>query len=169
MGRTENIKRMKRLRAEKRKREGEIEKQSELDVLAKEATDKLIKKLSPFNKINRNTGPIKYSEVLTDLVRPYLDECKNFDDTVKLYNGGALAWNVASIKQFGGAKAYGDMVKDVENHLENKHALDFIMELVDRKIKYFSQHKVTIHNVELTENETAFGVSVAVAQIDPGL
>jgi hypothetical protein len=169
MGRKENIKRMKRLRAEKRKREEEISKQSEFDNIAKEATDKLIKKLSPFNKISRNTGPIKYSEVLKELVRPYLDECKNFKDTVELFNAGAIAWNMASIKQFGGATAYARMVKGIESQLKAKEAIDFLEELVDRKIEHFGNHRVTIHNVEITENETAFGVSVAVAQIDPSL
>ncbi len=169
MGRKENIKRMKRLRAEKRKRQEKISKQSELDIIAKEATDKLIKKLSPFNKINRNTGPIKYSEVLKELVHPYLDECKNFKDTVELFNAGAIAWNMASIKQFGGTKAYASMEKDIESQLKTAEAINFLEELVDRKIKHFSNHRVTIHNVELTENETAFGVSVAVAQIDSSL
>jgi hypothetical protein len=169
MGRNENIKRMKRLRAEKKKRQREIEIRSELDGIAEEATNKLIRKLLPFNKITRNTGPVKYSEVLKDFVRPYLDECENFKDTVELFNVGAIAWNMASIKQFGNEEAYEDMIKDVEKHSKTAEGIDFLEELVDRKIKYFSHHKVTIHNVELTENETAFGVSVAVAQIDSGL
>lgn len=157
---------MKRLRAEKRKRQEEIEKQSELDTIAEGATDKLLKKLSPFDKVSRNDGPVKYSVVLKEFVSPYLDECRNFHETTELFNAGAVAWNMASIRQFSGEAAYAIMVKDVEKHLKVAESIDFLEELVDRKIKYFSNHKITIHNVELTENEIAFGISVATAQID---
>jgi hypothetical protein len=166
MGRKENIKRMKRLRAEKRKRLGEIEKQAELDIIAEDATDKLIKKLSPFDKVRRNEGPVKYSVVLKEFVSPYLDECRNFQDTKKLFTAGAAAWNLAAAKQFQGTTAYAAMIEDVQKYLKAAEALDFIEEMVDRKIKYFSSHKIFIHNVELTENETAFGISVATEQID---
>lgn len=166
MGRKENIKRMKRMRTEKLKRQTDTQRQLEMDQIAGEATNKLIGKLSPFEKIRRNTGPLKYSDVLKDFVRPYLDDCKDFHETKELFNAGAIAWNMATTKQFDGDTTYEEVVRGVEKQLKVSEAVDFLKELVDRKIKYFAHHKVIISDVELTENEKAFGISVAVAQLD---
>ncbi len=157
---------MKRMRAEKIKRQTETQRQLELDQIAGEATNKLIGKLSPFEKIRMNKGSLKYSEVLKDFVGPYLDECRDFHETKELFNAGAIAWNMATIKQFDKDTAYEEVVRGVEKQLKVSGAVDLLKELVDRKVKCFAHHKVIISNVELTENENCFGISVAVLQLD---
>ena len=166
MGRKENIKRMKKMRAEKKERLKGLGQLSELDQIAKEAANKLVDNLSPFQMTRRNTGPLKYSDLLKEFLSPYLHECRDFKDTEKLFSGGALAWNIAVASQSKGAKEHEEMVKVLEKELKTTDITDFFRELIDRKLEHFSQHKVLYDNVQLIENEKAFGLSVAVIQID---
>ena len=166
MGRKENIKRMKKMCAEKKERLKGSGMISELDRIAEEAANKLVNNLSPFQMTRRNTGPLKYSDLLKEFVSPYLHECRDFKDTEKLFAGGALAWNIAVARQSKGDKEYEEMIKVLEKELETTDITDFFKKLIDRKLEHFSHYKVLYDNVQLVENEKAFGVSVAVIQIN---
>ena len=166
MGRKENIKRMKKMRTEKKERLKELGMLSELDQIAEDAANKLVHNLSPFQMTRRNTGPLKYSDLLKEFVSPYLHECRDFKDTEKLFSGGALAWNIAVATQSKGVKKYEEMIKVLEEELKTTVITDFFRELIDRKLELFSQYKVLYDQVQLVENEKAFGLSVAVIQID---
>lgn len=166
MGRNENIKRMKKMRAEKKRGIQVTSIQLEMDAIAAEATNSLLKKMSPLDIVECNTGPLKYSELLKEFVRPSLNLCRDFNDTKQLFSTGGLAWNVAVLKQTNRNAEYEKMMKDVKKLCTTHIALDFFMELIDRKINYFPQHKGIFRYVELTEAETAFGISVAVGQLD---
>ena len=173
MGRNENIKRMKKMRSEKRNRNQVSSLESKLDAIAAEATNSLLKKIAPYNIVTTNKGPIKYSEVLKDFVSPYMIKCRDFNAAKKLLTIGAMVWNLAHIKQSKGNKAYENTIKELEIEFKNSEIgfkvadiSDFLMELIDRKIKYFSHHKILYNNVEIIENPEAIGISVAVIELD---
>ena len=157
MGRNENIKRMKRMRDEKKKR-SQVTSEPKMDAIAAFATNSLAKKLSPRTIIRHNTRPIKYSEVLEEFVAPYMITCKDFEDKKKLLTVGSLVWNLAILKQSNGQNKYYAMIKEIEKVFKKADrefntpiVHDFLNELTDRKLKYFSHHKVLYTNVEEIE------------------
>ena len=166
MGRKENIKRMKKMCAEKKERLKGLGQLTDLDQIEEEAANKLVDNLSPFQMTRRNTGPLKYSDLLKEFVSPYLHECRDFKDTKKLFSGAALAWNMAITIQSKGGKEYEEMIKALEKEVKTTDITDLFRELIDRKLELFSQYKVMYENVQLVEKKTAFGLSVAVIQID---
>ena len=166
MGRNENIKRMKKMRAEKKNRIQATSIEAKMDAIATEVTNQLLKKVSPRDIVERNTGTLKYSEVLKEFVSPSLSMCKDFNDKKKLFSTGGLAWNTAVFKQTNRNAEYEKMMKVVKKQCVTHIALDFFLELIDRKINHFPQHKWVFKYVELIENKTAYGISVAVGQLD---
>lgn len=166
MGRNENIKRMKKMRDEKKNRIQATSIEAKMDAIATEATNQLLKKVSPHDIVERNTGTLKYSEVLKEFVSPSLSMCKDFNDTKNLFSTGGLAWNTAVFKQTNRKPEYEKMMNDMRKLYPTGIAIDFFLELIDRKINHFPQHKWAFKYVELIENKTAYGISVAVGQLD---
>jgi len=164
MGRKENIKRMKRLKELKKQRE----RQTDLDMIAKTATDKLSDRLSKEQNtiLTRNHGPVKYSELLQEVVAPYLDKCTNYKETNNLFHAGALAWNMSVMKETVSEEEYAKVVDDAKKLMKSDEDLYSILKgLIDRKEQLFKKHKVIIAGVELTETGKDYGISVAVSQI----
>jgi len=129
MGRKENIKRMKRLKEEKKRRQNA----ETLRSIAEKATLNLEQRLSATDTVIRNTGPVKYSEILRQLVSPYLDECTDHADTKELLLAGATAWNLAVMKDTVDAGQYEKTVREAKKDLKSPDAFRFIEELVERK------------------------------------
>lgn len=165
MGRKENIKRMKKLREQKQLRQTSEAYQREMANIAEEAKQTLKKKLSPFQTTRQNTGPVKYSDVLSSFVKPYMSECRNFSETRGLYLAGSSAWNVAVTKQVAGEKEYEKVMQEAKRLLEHESLIKILQELVARKLKHFADIRILFSDVVLTENEAAYGVSVAVTEL----
>ena len=162
MGRKENIKRMKRLKAEKKRRQNAEKMRS----ITEEATLNLEQRLSATDKVIRNTGPLKYSELLRELVSPYLDECTDYAATKELILAGATAWNLTVMKAVFNAGPYEETVRTAKKGLKNPDAFRFIEDLMERKDQLYKEHKVIIADVELTDNGSKFyGISVAVTPV----
>ena len=167
MGRKENLKRMKKLREQKQLRQASEANQKEMNSIAEEAMGVLQKKLSPFHPMRRNTGSIKYSDVLSSFVRPYLDESFNFNETQGLFFAGSAAWNMAITKQVSGEDEFEKALKLAKEQLQRDHDIRILEELIARKLKDFAHFKIIFTDVVLTETEKpyTYGVSVAVTPL----
>jgi hypothetical protein len=164
MGRKENIKRMKKLREQKQMRQASEAYDLDTDRIAEEAMQVLKKKLSPFHSFRRNTGSIKYSDVLSSFVKPYIIVCNNYNETQGLYYAGTVAWNMAVTKQVSGDEEFEKAMQLAKKNLKSDEEIQILEELVAIKLKHFAQFKIIFTNVVLTETDIpyAYGVSVAV-------
>ena len=164
MGRKENLRRMKKLREQKQLRQATEIYQKEMSNIAEEAMGVLQKKLSPSKPMSRNTGPIKYSDVLSSFVKPFLNETFNFNETQGLYFAGTTAWNIAITRQVSGEEEFEKALKLAKEHLKGDEDLRILEELVALKLKHFAHFKVIFTDGVLTETEIpyTYGVSVAV-------
>jgi hypothetical protein len=162
MGRKENIKRMKRLKEEKKRRQNA----ETLRGIAEKATMNLEQRLSATDAVIRNTNPVKYSEILRQLVAPYLDECTDCATTKELLLAGAAAWNLAVMKDVLDARQFEETVRETKGGLKSPDAFGFIEALMERKDQLYKKHKVIIADVELSDNGTkVYGISVAVTPL----
>lgn len=164
MGRKENVKRMRRLKELKKQRE----RQADLDKIAQTATDKLSDRLSREQDtiITRNHGPVKYSELLQEVVAPFLNKCTNYREANNLFHAGALAWNMSVMKETVSEEKYARLVDDAKKLMRSDEDLYSILKvLIDRKEHLFKNHKVIIAGLELTETGKDYGISVAVNRI----
>jgi hypothetical protein len=168
MGRKENIKRMKKLREQKPARQAAEVYQRDTNRIAEEAIQVLQKKISPFQPLRRNTGPIKYSDVLSSFVKPYLTECSNYYETQGLFFVGVAAWNVAVTKQVAGDEGFKEAFQRAKEHLKSDEEIRILEELVAIKLKHFALFKVMFRDVVLTETDItdAYGVSVAAISLE---
>jgi len=162
MGRKENIKRMRRLKVEKKRRLNA----EKLRGVAEEAVRNLEQRVSATDSVSRNTGPVKYSEMLRELVSPYLVECGDHTETKELLLAGATAWNLAVMKDVLDADQYEETALVAKEGLQSPDSFEFIEELMERKDQLYKGHKVIIADVELTDNGSkAYGISVAVTPV----
>jgi len=165
MGRQENIKRMKRLKELKKQRE----RQAELDSIANKATEKLLVQLSKENNnpIVRNKGKVKYSELLQELVAPYLNGCRDYKEVKNLLHAGALAWNMSVIRESVVQEEVAQVVDDFKKIINgDEYLYSSLEDLINRKEQLFKNHMVIIAGLEVTETEKNYGISVAVAEIE---
>src|SRR5258706_4140121 len=162
MGRKKNIKRMKRLKEEKKKRQNA----ETLRGIAEAATMNLEQRLSGTDAVIRNTGPVRYSEILRQLVSPYLDECTDYATTKELILAGAAAWNLAVMKDVFDARQYEETVRETKGGLKSPDDFGFIETLMERKDQLYKEHKVIIADVELTDSGSkGYGIRVAVTPV----
>lgn len=162
MGRKENIKRMKLLRARKQEREY----QDEINQMVRNSSAKLANEMAYLNqRIVKNTGPVKYSDLLRKLIEPYLHECTNFREAKNLIHGGALAWNLAVMKNALSPEDFRKTIDNCNIKINGADASPVLQDLMARKESLFWQYNVLIARVEVTENKKYYGISIAVSPL----
>ncbi|MEO8150058.1 MAG: hypothetical protein ABI723_20645 [Bacteroidia bacterium] len=146
MGRNTNIKRAKLLKEAKRKRE-----QDDLLALGLGPASIAIRKKAAERGEETviNQGKIKYSELLTRLVKPTLKDGDDISLMKTKYMFGALAWNSAIVKERSEElfqKAKNEMRKMTD---EIPEAANLFEEMVKRKQDEFAEYKNIITDIEI--------------------
>jgi hypothetical protein len=95
-----------------------------------------------------------------------LYECEDVHDTKELLHIGKAAWNMAITKQINEESFYEKIITNVEEEIKEPDAINFLKELIDRKMKSFPQYKFIISDIEILEKGRTFGISVAVIQLE---
>jgi len=149
MGKTDNIKRAKRLKEAKRKREQDALIAAGLGPAGIELRKK---KHHDGTEFRHNEGKVKYSELLSEFVAPIIE---NIDDEKILktkYLFGSFVWNAAILKEINESKYFKikdevcslgiDIhdIQDIENLFE---------EMAVRKQREFSEYTNLIMDVEV--------------------
>jgi hypothetical protein len=146
MGKTDNIKRAKKLKETKRKREQDALFASGLGPAAQTLKQRNDEKgiITTINK-----GKVKYSEVLKTFVSPIIDELDDISIVRSKYMLGAFAWNAAILKSENdetfrlAKKEILDMTADVP---EIEPLFD---EMVNTKLEDFSEYTFIIADFEI--------------------
>ena len=105
----------------------------------------------------------KMSDVLEDFVEPYRDTADTKDAYQKLLMLGMMAWNAALLP----VKEQQNMLQQLLDRLPHTSAEDkkalmaFLRELIERKLKYFSQNRRAILSIDLQETGDGYYLSVA--------
>lgn len=159
MGKTDNIKRAKKLKEAKRKREQdtfisaglgpaslELQKRTELNGDATKA----------------NHHVVKYSELLAALISPIIEKHDNIDIVKSKYSFGTMAWNAAIIREKD-ENMYQKARKDIMAILPDDEIREQLFDsLVIRKQKEFSEYENFIVDFEIKKIKGAdYDLSVA--------
>lgn len=146
MGRTENIKRAKRLKAAKRKRE-----QDALIAAGMGPAAKVLQKRNADTGIETrlNKNGIKYSELLKKFVHPIVSDTDDISIIKTKYIFGAHAWNSAVLREVSEdlfQKAKNEMLRMTPEIIEVEALFD---EMIKRKEEEFSEYKNIIADLEI--------------------
>ena len=161
MGKINNIKRLKRIKAAKRQRE--------LDELiasgkgpASEAIKERVNSIGGITKLNTST--IRYSELFKSFVYPILDIDDDLISLKMKFTIGGLAWNAAVIRETD-ETAYLSYKNKITKDLPFYKAFEADFDnLVLHKQQEFSVHKHMIMDFEIKDLKGPnYEISVAVA------
>jgi hypothetical protein len=146
MGKRENIKRAKKLRAAKRKRENDALIAAGFGPAGKELQERNAK-----NGIKTilNNGKIKYSELLKEFVHPLLSEDDDISIVRTKYTFGAHAWNAATLRERS-EEVYQLAKKEISSIMPDVPEIEILFdEMVKRKQEGFSDYKNIIADFEI--------------------
>lgn len=146
MGRAENIKRAKRLKEAKRLREQNAKIAEGLGPGGIAIQEKASK---AGIKTQLNTGAVKYSVLLKQLVHPTVDAADNISVIKSKYFVGAMAWNAASLRGDDEALFQETRKKILTQFIDDTALLDYFDELVRRKEESFSEFTNLIVDMEI--------------------
>jgi hypothetical protein len=148
MGKADHIRRLRKLKEEKRKRLADTAKKSALQL----AENKLKQRIETSgNKVVLNSGPVKYSQLIGDFVRPTIEPDDDFSMIRLKFLFGIQAWNAASIREKS-EKKYNDVRDKLKNLMPDNEDWETLFNvLVNRKIENFNDHKVIILDLEFGE------------------
>lgn len=145
MGKSDNIKRAKRLKEAKRKREQD-------SLVAKELgpAGLVLKKRVASNgmELRINNGKIKYSEILKSFVEPIIEDEDPIDIIRSKYYFGVHAWNIAEMKDIN-EDLYLKARKDLEEIIDSDEMLGMFEAMIYRKVEEFSEYKIIISDFEI--------------------
>jgi len=146
MGKTDNIKRAKKLKEAKRKREQDALIASGQGPAAKEIK-KRVEQMG--GMVMMNKGPVKYSELFKAFVTPMLDKEDNLEFVKSKFMFAQHAWNCAVIKETNKERfltlknEFSDMFSKLP---ESEELFD---NLLERKQEEFADYKNLIANFEI--------------------
>lgn len=148
MGKAENIKRARRLKAAKKKREEDAIMSSGLSPAGKT----LFKRHQATGvKSIPNTSNVKYSQILADFVDPIVDEMDDINIIRGKYALAVQAWNAATLREKS-EETYRLAKKEFISLMENKHELAQLFdEMVKQKQDEFLKYKFIIKDFRLTK------------------
>jgi len=161
MGRTQNIKRAKKLKEAKRKEDKATQAPPSGPALLK-----LLKKTGPFNpdlEIKLKTYKLKYSEILLEFAQPLINGVNNLEQFKAVLMAAISAWNLAHIKSTDNEK-YKEVINDPK-FLKAKNAPEIVLlnEMINRKIEEFNGYHFFIGEFEIVEKSKGnYDVAVAV-------
>lgn len=139
MGKSDNIRRAKKLKEAKRKRELEIQLQN--DMIGN--IDTLVNRNSKDQLMLINNSPIKYSAIILDYLTPFLDIKDSESITKEKITVGIYLWNLAVEQQL-------DMVDEekINSFKELLSQIEMGQELYDDLLTYkltkFSEHEFIV-------------------------
>ena len=146
MGKTENIKRAKRLKEAKRKRERDALIAAGLGPAGIELQKRNAGKGL---ETRLNTGKIKYSELLKEFVHPLVSEDDDLSVIKTKYTFGAFAWNAATAGEKS-EEVYQLAKKEVSSIMPDVPEIELLFdEMVKRKQEVFSDYKNIIADFEI--------------------
>lgn len=145
MGKTDNIKRAKRLKEAKRQREQDALIASGLGPAGQKIRERSIHRNSEFYS---NNGPVKYSELLKDFVSPIIDDTDDITVLKSKYLFGSYVWNATIMKDIN-EDVYNSAKNEVLSLGPNFPEIDSLFEtLANRKRMEFSEFTNLIVDVE---------------------
>jgi hypothetical protein len=97
-------------------------------------------------------GEKKYSEMLVDLIKPYLDEVPHIDDLEEMVNLGIMAWNMAVMTTLG-LPNHDAMIKTTlqESGMEDADKKN-VLAIINEKLKKYPDATHVIQEYELVED-----------------
>lgn len=146
MGRTENIKRAKRLKEAKRKREKDALIAAGLGPSAKE-----LQKRNAKNGMETrlNNGKIKYSQLLEEFVHPLMSKDDDISIVRTKYAFGAHAWNAAILREKSD-EVYQSAKKEVSSIMPGVPEIELLFDkMVKHKQDWFAGYKNIIADFEI--------------------
>jgi hypothetical protein len=146
MGKSENIKRAKKLKEAKRKREADAQIAQGLGPAGK-ALQQKSKELGVETQLNMSG--VKYSDLLKLFVEPTIEKTDGVSDLKTKLAFGLLAWNAAIMGEKDEKYILGTKEELIKLTPGNNEILQLFDEMVTRKHEKFGQYKGIIEHFEL--------------------
>jgi hypothetical protein len=164
MGKSDNIKRAKRLKEAKRKREHDTLIQEANGPASIELRERVALRGA---KTQINKGTIKNSELLKQFVQPLLLDTDSLNQVKGKFMLAVMAWNAATVREIS-EKEYKKINNDATSLLpDDPHLPVLFQELVRIKNEDYSRHKVIFIDFELQKLHKAdFEISVVAIPLD---
>jgi len=163
--------------AKKSKGFGELLKQQRADKIEQKELEKLGQKVQKgflsdkfAGMVMNPQGEVKMSEVLKELVEPYLDFARNHSQREKLFSIAAIAWNLALIPESERRQMIDQVIEQVmrgNDPLARQDAQEIMDELIARKQTLFADNKRFIIEFHLQDIGKEFHLSVASTLMNP--
>jgi len=154
LGKTDNIKRAKRLKEAKRKREQDI------TLRQRTIND------SESGVIIQNKNKVKYSELLTSFVSYIIDEEDSFEIIKLKYFLAMNAWNLSVIKEFK-PDMYDEIKRDIYPMIEKETGIELLEEMKQYKNDEYSEYKVLFESFDIKKiRGFEYNVTVVVVPVD---
>lgn len=96
---------------------------------------------------------IKYSEMIMQLLKPYLPDPPHPDELEELLQMGIIGWNIAIVKSTGYPNTKDLLAEIIQTSGINKEGLKVVHEISLAKQKQFPEHLNLIKDFELIEGE----------------
>jgi len=161
MGKTQNIKRAKKLKEAKRKADKATQSPPPGPALLK-----LLEKTGPINPdlaTTLSTYKLKYSEILLEFAQPLINGVNNLEQFKAVLMVAITAWNLAHIKSTDNKK-YKEVINDPK-FLNAKNAPEIVLlnEMINRKMEEFNAYRFFISEFEVVlKSKRNYDVAVAV-------
>ena len=153
MGKAKNRKRSKMLR--QRKKDREKEKASDLNndihglSKIKKRLDKELNADVKFNYKNNSKGR-KISDVVSEMIKPLMEEARTFKEEQNIVGLGVMAWNLGVIKKNNGEKEMQKALKSFGKMLP-KDIINVLLEYSEVKCENYSKYNELIVDYEFTK------------------
>jgi hypothetical protein len=105
----------------------------------------------------------KMSEVLSRFIEPYKDTVADLDDFRGLVSCAALAWNLSMLPPREREEMLNEAIDDLSEQTDPEHARVIngrILEMIERKHRYFSQYSREIINFHVEDVEGCYSLQV---------
>ena len=151
MGKTKNRKRAKMLRQKKKEREKEEFSKPDNSVISK-IKKRLDKELNADVKFSyrKKTQGRKISDVVSEMIKPLLDEADTFEEKQNIVGLGVMAWNLGVIKVNNGEKELKKELKVLGKKIP-KEIIKVLLEYSKVKCEKYSEYKELIVDYEFTK------------------
>jgi hypothetical protein len=156
---------------------GELLKQQRADKIEQKELEKLEQKVKqgPLGEqfagmVKNPQSEVKMSEVLKELVEPYLDFARNHSQREKLFSFAAIVWNIALMPENERQQMIDQVIEQVmrgKDLLARQDAREIIDGLIARKQKLFADNKRYIIDFQLQDMGQTFHLSVASTLMNP--
>lgn len=166
MGKTDNIRRAKKLKEAKRKREFDAELQKSMDNDLQMLSDKY--NLNGGQLVIKNKSPLKYSAIILDYLKPFLSVQDVESETKLKIAIGIYAWNVAVEQQLNiDSEKEVIVFREMLDKIEISQAL--FNDLLSHKKANFSDHEFIVSDFtigKIVGGQVQLSVVVALPEVE---